>query len=87
MIMKKVWTTLILGAMLSASSVMAANYPQYLYGNPSYPILYGHMDYAMYLDTSSVVVKYISENGGVVWAQSEVGVSFSYDASTENEGV
>ena len=87
MIMKKVWTTLILGAVLSASSVMAANYPQYLYGNTSYPILYGHMDYATYLDTSSVVIKYISEHGGVVWAQSEVGVSFYYDASTGNENV
>ncbi len=87
MIMKKVWTTLILGAVLSASSVMAANYPQYLYGNTSYPILYGHMDYATYLDTSSVVIKYISEHGGVVWAQSEVGVSFYYDASTGNDNV
>lgn len=59
-------------------------YPKYLYDNVSYPRISGRMDHAIYLDASSVVVKYLSADEGIVWAQYEIGVGFTYDGTTEH---
>ena len=42
---------------LSLSGVIYADYPDYLYDNLSYRIIYAHMGGASYLDTTSVVLK------------------------------
>lgn len=82
---KKIITILTLWASLSFSTAFAIGYPQYLNDNPSYPLLYAHMDYATYLDADSVVLEYQSYDLGIVWAQCEVGAGFHYDAATETE--
>ena len=75
---KKFITLLTLWGCLAFSTTFAAGYPEYLNDNPSYPLLYAHMDYATYLDADSVVLEYQS-NLGTVWAQYEVGAGFHYD--------
>ncbi|WP_301877358.1 hypothetical protein [uncultured Megasphaera sp.] len=81
---KKFITLLTLWGCLAFSTTFAAGYPEYLNDNPSYPLLYAHMDYATYLDADSVVLEYQS-NLGTVWAQYEVGAGFHYDSATGNE--
>ena len=82
---KKIIAVLTLWASLSFSAALAIGYPQYLNDNPSYPLLYAHMDYATYLDANSVVLEHQSEDIGIVWAQYEVGAGFHYDSETSNE--
>lgn len=81
---KKFITLLTLWGCLAFSTTFAAGYPEYLNDNPSYPLLYAHMDYATYLDADSVVLEYQS-NLGTVWAQYEVGAGFHCDPATGNE--
>lgn len=45
---KKFITLLTLWGCLAFSTTFAAGYPEYLNDNPSYPLLYAHMDYATY---------------------------------------
>lgn len=81
----KILLSAMLFSMMSCVTVLADLYPEYLYGNPAYPMVAGRMDYATYLDKSSVVLKYQSEDQGMVWAQYEIDVGFKYDSATRTE--
>lgn len=73
--MKKLLLTLLL---VLAFSSTHAEYQRFLDNNPNWPLIYGHMDSASYLDASSVVVKYY-DNKGIVIA---VNVMFGVNKNT-----
>ena len=62
--MKKLLFALAITVLLSSSSAYA--YDRYLDGNPNWRIIYGHMDYASYMDMSSATYKYIENKGLII---------------------
>lgn len=82
LIMKKLLGLVFL--FLSLSGVIYADYPDYLYDNLSYRIIYAHMGGASYLDTTSVVLKKI-DHDGIIFAQNQIGVEFNRDITEIKE--
>ena len=72
--------------LLINTSVFAAIYPQHLLDNPNYQLVYAQMDYAIYADLSSAILKYNAPDGFVI-AVNETDASFIFDPSTELENL
>lgn len=70
--MKKLLLTLLLILVFSSAN---AEYQRFLDNNPNWPLIYGHMDSASYLDASSVVVKYYDDKGIVMAVNVMFGVN------------
>lgn len=78
--MKRLILAFLLFFSCSTQIYAADPYPQNLYDNPNYKLIYGHMGRAVYMDKSSVVHKYSSKDTGLVFAQYEVIADFKWDS-------
>lgn len=67
-----------------SSSASAAIYPQNLFDNSSYQLIHARQDKALYMDTSSIVVK-TNTKETLLLAVNEVSASFDYDRLTDIE--
>lgn len=67
-----------------STDVFAAIYPQNLFDNPSYQLIHARQDKALYMDTSSIVVK-TNTKEELLLAVNEVSASFDYDRLTDIE--
>lgn len=67
-----------------SSNTFAAIYPQNLFDNPSYQLIHARQDKALYMDTSSIVVK-TNTKEELLLAVNEVSASFDYDRLTDIE--
>ena len=72
--------------LLINTSAFAAIYPQHLLDNQNYQLTYAQMDYAIYADLSSAILKYNAPDGFVI-AVNETDASFIFDPSTELENL
>lgn len=79
----KLISILILLGCLS-SNAFAAIYPQNLFDNSSYQLIHARQDKALYMDTSSIVVK-TNTKEELLLAVNEVSASFDYDRLTDIE--
>lgn len=70
--------------LLINTSTFAATYPQHLFDNPVYQLIYANHDTAIYVDLSSVITK-LHADGDLVIAVNEVTASFLYDPVTSFE--
>lgn len=61
-----------------SSNSFAAIYPQNLFDNSSYQLIYARQDKALYMDAASIVVKTNTEEE-LLLAVNEVSASFDYD--------
>lgn len=67
-----------------SSNAFAAIYPQNLFDNSSYQLIHARQDKALYMDTSSIVVK-TNTKEMLLLAVNEVSASFDYDRLTDIE--
>lgn len=67
-----------------SSSASAAIYPQNLFDNSSYQLIHARQDKALYMDTSSIVLK-TNTKETLLLAVNEVSASFDYDRLTDIE--
>lgn len=77
---------LLFSYLLINTSAFAAIYPQHLLDNQNYQLTYAQMDYAIYTDLSSAILKYNAPDGFVI-AVNETDASFIFDPSTELENL
>lgn len=61
--------------MMISTSIAVDTYPQYIYNNPNIPIVHGHMGGALYLDTTSTTVKYISKTT-ILFAENTISAEY-----------
>lgn len=70
----------------SMSQAQAMEYNQYWNGDTNYPLVYGHMGTAWYLDASSVVVQedvYDGSNIHRIWAENIISVDTAGSAQSK----